>query len=165
MCYLQMVPQMTDGELQEALDVIESTNLKYFAKDMVAEFMALKGSFMGLINHTEAANKCFSASVQLQDEVPKCWALWGEYLDELFAKDRNFTLGLSALTCYLHTCRSLREGKCRKYLARIIYMMSYDDSKGTLAEVRVGTCMMSLLFYFYHTIFSNSSNVHVMIER
>ena len=31
------------NELQEGLEVIESTNLKYFTKDMTAEFYALKG--------------------------------------------------------------------------------------------------------------------------
>ena len=40
---------MESSELQEALDVIESTNLKYFTKEMVAEFMALKGSFLAQI--------------------------------------------------------------------------------------------------------------------
>ena len=44
-CYLQMSGVMSGPELQEALDIIETTNLKYFTKEMVAEFMALKGSF------------------------------------------------------------------------------------------------------------------------
>ena len=48
-CYLQMSGVMESSELQEALDVIESTNLKYFTKEMVAEFMALKGSFLAQI--------------------------------------------------------------------------------------------------------------------
>ena len=134
-CYLQMSSLMENNELQEAMEVIESTNLKYFTKEMVAEFMALKGSFLAQIGHSEDANKCFSASVQLHDGLVKAWALWAEYLDQLFAKDRNLTLGLSALTCYLHACRNQSEGKCRKYLASIIYMLSYDDEKGTLAEV------------------------------
>lgn len=141
-CYLQMSSLMEATELKEAMDVIESTNLKYFTKEMVAEFMALKGSFLAQTGKSEEANKCFSASVQLHDGLWKAWALWGDYLDQLFAKDRNLTLGLSALTCYLHACRNQSEGKCRKYLASIIYMLSYDDEKGTLAEV------MSLIGYF-----------------
>ena len=40
---------MEGTELQEALEIIESTNLKYFTKEMVAEFMALKGSFLAQI--------------------------------------------------------------------------------------------------------------------
>ena len=40
---------MESSELQDALEVIESTNLKYFTKDMIAEFLALKGSFLTII--------------------------------------------------------------------------------------------------------------------
>ncbi len=38
------------------------------------------------------------------------------------------------MTCYLHACRNQSEAKCRKYLARIVWMLTYDDDKGTLAE-------------------------------
>ncbi len=48
-CYLQMSAVMESAELQDALDVIESTNLKYFTKEMISEFMALKGSFLAQI--------------------------------------------------------------------------------------------------------------------
>lgn len=41
-----MSGMMEEAELQEAMDVIESTNLKYFTKEMIAEFLALKGSFL-----------------------------------------------------------------------------------------------------------------------
>ena len=44
-----MSGMMEATELQEALEVIESTNLKYFTKEMIAEFMALKGSFLAQI--------------------------------------------------------------------------------------------------------------------
>ena len=37
---------------------------------------------------SEDANKAFSAAVQLHDSLVKAWALWGDYLDQLFAKDR-----------------------------------------------------------------------------
>ena len=35
--------------LLQGLEVIESTNLKYFAKEMTAEFFALKGMFLAYI--------------------------------------------------------------------------------------------------------------------
>ncbi|CAI7996002.1 Transformation/transcription domain-associated protein [Geodia barretti] len=59
---------------------------------------------------------------------------WGDYLDQLFTSDRNLTLAVSALTCFLHACRNQGEGKSRKYLARIIWMLTFDDEKSTLAE-------------------------------
>ena len=34
----------------QGLEVIESTNLKYFTKEMTAEFYALKGMFLAQIN-------------------------------------------------------------------------------------------------------------------
>jgi len=45
-CYLQMSDMMEEAELKEAMEVVESTNLKYFTKDMISKFMALKGSFL-----------------------------------------------------------------------------------------------------------------------
>ena len=79
---------MEPSELQEALDVIESTNLKFFGKDLIAEFMALKGSFLAQIGRSEDANKSFSAAVQLHDSLVNAWASWGDYLEQLFTKDR-----------------------------------------------------------------------------
>lgn len=37
---------MEEGELQEAMEVVESTNLKYFTKEMISKFMSLKGSLL-----------------------------------------------------------------------------------------------------------------------
>ncbi len=48
-CYLGMSSLMEDSELEEAMSVIESTNLKYFTKEMISEFMALKGTFLAQI--------------------------------------------------------------------------------------------------------------------
>lgn len=36
--------------IEQGLEVIESTNLKYFTKEMTAEFYALKGMFLAQIN-------------------------------------------------------------------------------------------------------------------
>jgi len=44
-----MAGGMGRNELQEGLEVIESTNLKYFTKEMTAEFYALKGMFLSQI--------------------------------------------------------------------------------------------------------------------
>jgi len=48
-CYLLMAGGQGKNELQEGLEVIESTNLKYFTKEMTAEFYALKGMFLAQI--------------------------------------------------------------------------------------------------------------------
>nr|XP_020664456.1 transformation/transcription domain-associated protein [Pogona vitticeps] len=118
----------------EGLEVIESTNLKYFTKEMTAEFYALKGMFLAQINKSEEANKAFSAAVQMHDVLVKAWAMWGDYLENIFVKERQLHLGVSAITCYLHACRHQNESKSRKYLAKVLWLLSFDDDKNTLAD-------------------------------
>lgn len=123
------------NELQEGLEVIESTNLKYFTKEMTAEFYALKGMFLAQIGRSEDANKAFSAAVQMHDTLVKAWALWGDYLEALFTRDRNIQVGVSAITCFLHACRHQNESKSRKYLAKVLWLLTFDEpDKQTLAE-------------------------------
>ena len=148
-CYVQTAATLGKNELQEGLDVIESTNLKYFTKQMTAEFYALKGMLQAQIGKTEEANKAFSAAVQMHDTLVKAWALWGEYLESVFTKQdgaggqtvatasgkgRNIRHGVEAITCYLHACRHQDESKSRKYLAKVIWLLTYDDEKLALAE-------------------------------
>lgn len=68
---------------------------------------------------SEEANKAFSAAVQMHDVLVKAWAMWGDYLENIFVKDRQLHLGVSAITCYLHACRHQNESKSRKYLAKV----------------------------------------------
>ena len=41
-----MLQHIENCLLHQALDFIESTNLKFFTKEMISEFMALKGAFL-----------------------------------------------------------------------------------------------------------------------
>ena len=43
-------------------------------------------------------------------------------------------MGVNAITCYLHACRHQNESKSRKYLAKVLWLLTYDDEKSTLAE-------------------------------
>uniref|UniRef100_T1JAK1 Transformation/transcription domain-associated protein n=1 Tax=Strigamia maritima TaxID=126957 RepID=T1JAK1_STRMM len=133
-CYLQMSGLTGKNELQEGLEVIESTNLKFFTKEMTAEFYALKGMFLAQIGRSEDANKAFSAATQLHDVLVKAWALWGDYLEQIFTRDRQISVGISSIICYLHACRHQNESKTRKYLAKVIWLLTYDDEKQSLAE-------------------------------
>lgn len=134
-CYLQMASVTGNNELQEGLEVIESTNLKYFTKEMTAEFYALKGMLLSQIGRSDDANKAFSAAVQLHDTLVKAWALWGDYLEHIFTLDaRQITIGVSAITCFLHACRHQNESKSRKYLAKVLWLLTYDDDRNSLME-------------------------------
>ena len=37
---------------------------------------------------SEDANKAFSAAVQMHDTLVKAWALWGDYLEALFTREK-----------------------------------------------------------------------------
>lgn len=135
-CYLQIASTNGRDELPAALEVIESTNLRYFSREMTAEFLALKGLLLAQMNNSEEANKSFSAATQMHDTLIKAWALWGDYLEQIFTKDpRQMHLGISALTCFLHACRHQNETKSRKYLAKILWMLSYDDEQSSLMDM------------------------------
>ncbi|KAL0894581.1 hypothetical protein ABMA27_013148 [Loxostege sticticalis] len=134
-CHIQM--SWTEGkeELQEGLDMIESTNFKYFTKEMTAEFYAFKGLLLAQLGRSEDANKAFAAAVQLHDTLVKAWALWGDYLEQIFIREpRQTAVGVSAMTCFLHACRHQNESKSRKYCAKVLWMLSFDDEKNSLAE-------------------------------
>ncbi|XP_045458905.1 transcription-associated protein 1 [Melitaea cinxia] len=134
-CHIQMSWTEGKDELQEGLDMIESTNFKYFTKEMTAEFYAFKGLLLAQLGRSDDANKAFAAAVQLHDTLVKAWALWGDYLEQIFIRDpRQTQVGVSAMTCFLHACRHQNESKSRKYCAKVLWMLSYDDEKNSLAE-------------------------------
>ncbi|OWR41911.1 transformation/transcription domain-associated protein isoform 1 [Danaus plexippus plexippus] len=134
-CHIQMSWTEGKDELQEGLDMIESTNFKYFTKEMTAEFYAFKGLLLAQLGRSEDANKAFAAAVQLHDTLVKAWALWGDYLEQIFIRDpRQTQVGVSAMTCFLHACRHQNESKSRKYCAKVLWMLSFDDEKNSLAD-------------------------------
>lgn len=134
-CYLQIASVNGRGELAEALEVIESTNFKYFTKEMIAEFWALKGLLLAQSGNSEEANKAFSAATSTHDTLIKAWALWGDYLEKIFTTEsRQMNLGVSAITCFLHACRHQNESKSRKYLAKVLWLLSYDDEQSSLMD-------------------------------
>lgn len=134
-CYLQMASISGRVELAEALEVIESTNLRYFTSEMTAEFLALKGLLQAQSGQSELANKSFSASTSLHDTLVKAWALWGDYLEQIFTKEtRHMNLGVNAITCFLHACRHQNESKSRKYLAKVLWLLAYDNENSALME-------------------------------
>ncbi|XP_033155613.1 transcription-associated protein 1 isoform X1 [Drosophila mauritiana] len=127
-CYLQMPSTSGKNEINEALEVIESTNLKYFTGEMNAEFYALKGLLLAQIGRSEEAGKSFSAAAQLHDGLTKAWAMWGDYMEQIFLKERQIALAANALICYLHASRNQIESKTRKYIAKVLWFLSYDNS-------------------------------------
>lgn len=90
-------------------------------------------------HRSEEANKAFSAAVQMHDVLVKAWAMWGDYLENIFVKERQLHLGVSAITCYLHACRHQNESKSRKYLAKV-------RARGLKKEGRAGMMFSAPIF-------------------
>lgn len=67
----------------------------------------------------------------MHDVLVKAWAMWGDYLENIFVKERQLHLGVSAITCYLHACRHQNESKSRKYLAKVSSRCLKKDQSST----------------------------------
>ncbi|XP_072379030.1 transcription-associated protein 1 [Diabrotica undecimpunctata] len=133
-CYLQN-SSVNKNDINEGLEVLSRTKMQYFSKEMTAEFYALNGLLFQLSNKSDEANKMFSAAVQMHDASTKAWALYGDYLEQIFTRDqRQINLGVNAMTCLLHACRHQNEAKARKYLAKVLWLLSYDDENSSLME-------------------------------
>ncbi|KAK7680681.1 hypothetical protein QCA50_016249 [Cerrena zonata] len=100
------------NELHTGLDVISNTNLVYFATQQKAEFFTLKDL-----------------------NLPKAWAEWGMFNDRRFKENPNdMVYANNAISCYLQAAGLYKNGKTRKLLARILWLISLDDASGTLAQ-------------------------------
>lgn len=123
------------SELNNGLDVINNTNLNYFAAQQKAEFYTLKGMFLGKLGQKEDANEAFGTALFFDLKLPKAWAEWGRYNDALFKEDpSNMEKAEAALSCYLEAANTFKNAKSRKLLGRILWLLSLDNSKKQLAE-------------------------------
>lgn len=95
--------------LHDGLNVIDSTNLKYFTKEMTAEFYALRGVFLSQMGRNEDANRAFSVGCQLHDTLVKAWALWGDHLEHVFTKEKMDKYGINNhYTSMPWTCKCVK---------------------------------------------------------
>ncbi|KAF2483324.1 FAT domain-containing protein [Neohortaea acidophila] len=129
-CHYQNRSELTSG-----LDVINNTNLNYFSNVQKAEFYTLKGMFLSKLNQKNEANDAFGTALFFEIRVPKAWAEWGRYSDQLFKEEpTRIELASNALSCYLEAAGQYKSAKSRKVLSRILWLLSLDDAAGTLAQ-------------------------------
>ncbi|KAG6015295.1 hypothetical protein E4U54_003762 [Claviceps lovelessii] len=121
-------------ELSSGLDVINNTNLNYFNPQQKAEFYTLKGMFLEKLNQKEEADSAYGTALYFDIGAAKAWAEWGYFNDRKFRDDASdLNAARQALTSYLQAAGSYKNAKSRKLLARILWLLSLDDSKGTIA--------------------------------
>ncbi|KAK3822766.1 MAG: hypothetical protein J3Q66DRAFT_279230 [Benniella sp.] len=127
-CHFQNEAELTTG-----LEVINNTNLMYFSPNQKAEFFTMKGMFLAKLSLHEEANQAFISAVQIDLGLAKAWGAWGNYNDQLFKeKPKEIALASHAVTCYLQAASIYKSSKSRKYLVRIQWLMTQDDSQGSV---------------------------------
>lgn len=123
------------AELNQGLEVISNTNLMYFGTQQKAEFFTLKGMFLAKLKLNEEANQAFATAIQIDLTLPKAWAEWGQYSDRLFQEDpTELTKAGNAVSCYLQAAGLYKNGRARNMLSRVLWLLSLDDSEGTVAS-------------------------------
>jgi transformation/transcription domain-associated protein len=129
----------SNGDLNQGLEVISNTNLMYFVTQQKAEFYTLKGMFLAKLKNDDEANAAFATAVQIDLTLAKAWAEWGHYNDRKF-KDSNNDLMLAchAVGCYLQAASLFKNGKARKILARVLWLMSLDDAELKVSQAWSG---------------------------
>ncbi|KAI6782429.1 Transcription-associated protein-like protein [Emericellopsis cladophorae] len=121
-------------ELTSGLDVINNTNLGYFNPQQKAEFYTLKGMFLEKLSQKEEADNAYGTALFHDITAAKAWAEWGYFNERKFNEDASdVSSARQALTSYLQAAGSFKNHKARKLLARILWLLSLDDSKGGIA--------------------------------
>lgn len=122
-------------ELNQGLEVINNTNLGYFAPSQKAEFYTLKGMFLSKLKNKEEANEAFSLALYHDLKLPKAWAQWGHYNDQVF-KDNPGDMAAAgdAVSCYLEAAGLFKSGKARKLLGRVLWLLSLDDATASISK-------------------------------
>jgi len=122
-------------ELGSGLDVINNTNLNYFSAQQKAEFYTLKGMFLEKLKKKEEADSAYGTALYFDITAAKAWAEWGYFNDRKFKDDpTDLVAAKQALTSYLQAASSYKNHKSRKLIARILWLLSLDDSSGTVAS-------------------------------
>lgn len=121
------------NELTQGLNVINNTNLMFFAAAQKAEFFSLKGMFLNKLGMSDEANQAFATAIQMDLNLPKSWTEWGRYSDRLFReKPTAMHLAANAISCYLQAAGLYKNAKSRKILVRILWLLHCDDGTGAL---------------------------------
>ncbi|KAG4218670.1 hypothetical protein PC116_g32850, partial [Phytophthora cactorum] len=90
--------------------------------------------FLEKLNQKEDADAAYGTALYYDIGKAKAWAEWGYFNDRKFKEvPTDLNSARQALTSYLQAIGSYKSGKARKLIARILWLLSLDDSNGTIA--------------------------------
>jgi transformation/transcription domain-associated protein len=128
-CYME-----NPAELPTALEVINATNLNYFNNTQKAEFFTLKAIVLSRLGMIDEANRIFAQAVQIDLNISKGWSSWGYFNDQRFQQSKDITFGVNAVNCYLQAATLCKSVNSRKYLARVLWLLTFEDSIGSMSK-------------------------------
>ena len=134
-CYLA-----SPGELPLALDVVNATNLNYFNGAQKGDFFALKALIMARLGMLEDANRVFAQAVQIDLNSAKGWSEWARFNDNRFqqasmmASPDLLNFAVNAINCYLQAAALHKSHRARRFLARVLWLLSFEDDAGSLGK-------------------------------
>jgi transformation/transcription domain-associated protein len=128
-CYMD-----TPADLPTALEVVNATNLNYFSGLQKGEFFALRSVILSRLGMVEEANRVFAQAVQIDLNMGHGWAAWGRFNDQRFSQQQDINLAVNAINCYLQAATLFKAHKSRRFLARILWLLTFEDSIGSLGK-------------------------------
>ncbi|KAG5177723.1 hypothetical protein JKP88DRAFT_189050 [Tribonema minus] len=115
------------------LHVINNVNMESFDSQQKAELFRMKGQFLHKLGARNEANAAFSHSLQVSGNFGKGWYSWAQCCDAVLAEQMKVHCAMQSMACYMqavqHRCDS-----AKPMLARVLWLLSMDDEKFTLAR-------------------------------
>lgn len=82
----------------------------------------------------DEANRIFAQAVQIDLNIAKGWSSWGYFNDQRFQQSKDITFGVNAVNCYLQAATLCKNVKSRKYLTRVLWLLTFEDSAGSMSK-------------------------------
>ena len=123
------------SQMRGGLKLVNNTNLERLSAPQKAELFRLKGSFLAGLSREPEAEEAYSQAAQLSGDYGKNWYTWGEYCEELMARDHKVQYGLQAMACYAQALQHKYSGAAAHLaVPRMLWMLTSDDGEQTLAK-------------------------------
>jgi transformation/transcription domain-associated protein len=83
---------------------------------------------------TDEANRVFAQAVQIDLNMGHGWAAWGRFNDQRFSQAQDINLAVNAINCYLQAATLFKAHQSRRFLARILWLLTFEDAAGSLGK-------------------------------